>query len=60
MKPEDRKDTINERVEQAITKLRKIRRRALAGDQVQDYDFVELREIVSSLHHNTTQLNNGK
>lgn len=57
---EERKGKVVELVDAAITKLRLIRKRAVAGDQVPEYHFEGLREIVESLRHNTEMLNSGK
>ena len=57
---QERLDKVLERVDWAITKLRKIRRVATGGDEVQEYDFVELREIIDTLRHNCQMLGEGK
>jgi hypothetical protein len=55
MKSEERVDSINEMVDQAITKLRIIRRLASKGGLVSEYHHRELTEILQSLRHHTDQ-----
>ncbi len=57
MTSEQRKDTISERVEDAIKKLRLIRKRSKDGDRVPSYHFDDLADIIASLRHNTDMLN---
>ncbi len=57
MDQQERIEFINVCIDQAITKLRSIRRIASKGGPVPPYHCDELREICESLRHNTDMLN---
>lgn len=60
MTSEERKDEINQRVEAAIIKLRKIRRTVVGNGHIKEDDFQDLNEIISSLRHNVEMFNGNQ
>ncbi len=48
---------VNARADEAIQKLRNIKKLASLGGPIAHYHIEELREIIDSLRHNCNQLN---